>query len=509
MSAERRPPRRGLVPAAFAVALLFRLVGLGGSSMWLDEIMETLMAGGDLRQLGHALLFDRAMPPLEPLLTWGLLQAGWGELARRILNLVFSALAVALFARWAERRFGAATAALAALFLAASPVLVRYAHELRPYALALLFFAWALDAADRWLERGGRGFPLELAVAAALAASTHYFAVVVWLPIAAAFLEARLDGRAKQPLGPVHVGAVALALAPLALWWALLFARGGPPQPFVRIAWSWEAIEQRFDDLLLRGYAGQPTVHGATLLFAALAVVGFGLLARRRSGPTLFAGLFGGTLLVEFVLPLADRFSHFRYDQFGLPFVFVAMAFAIVAFSRQLARWNRHSGVATGALLAAAVVATSATGLVGYAQHGRPDWPAVARAVVALDGAEANVAVSIPWAQISLGYYLGRYERWPQEPRGIALLMNDRAKLAAAIASRSGCHLVLVAGHPRERDLLHGHRPKPPILRHTETDDADLYRFAGPGTDPATCFAPSGFRLEPSPGYGRIFPWAR
>ena len=127
-------------------------------------------------------------------------------------------------------------------------------------------------------------------------------------------------------------------------------------------------IEQRVDDLLLRGYAGQPTVHGATLLFAALAVLGFGLLARRRSGLTLLAGLFGGTLLVEFVLPLADRFSHFRYDQFGLPFVFVAMAFAIVAFSRQLARWNRLSGVATGRLAPVARDALLAVrrGIVAY-----------------------------------------------------------------------------------------------------------------------------------------------
>jgi hypothetical protein len=86
--------------------------------------------------------------------------------------------------------------------------------------------------------------------------------------------------------------------------------------------------------------------------------------------------------------------------------------------------------------------------------------------------------------------------------------MNDRAKLAAEIARRGGCHLVLVAGHPRERHLLDGHRPKPPILRHAETDDAILYRVSAPGTDPATCFAPADFRFKPSPGYGRLFPWA-
>ena len=201
----------------------------------------------------------------------------------------------------------------------------------------------------------------------------------------------------------------------------------------------------------------QPVLDGAQVHVARdSAGRGRALLARRRGGLTLLAGLLGGTLLIELVLPLADRFTHYRYDQFGLPFVFVAMGCAIVAFAKQLARWNRYSGIATGGLLAAAIVATSATGLVGYAQHGRPDWPAMARAVVAVDGLNAEVAVPVPWVQISLGYYLGRYDRWPQEPPGIVLLMNDRARLAQVIGSRAGCHLVLVAGHPRDRELLHG-----------------------------------------------------
>jgi len=62
------------------VALLFRLIGLGGSSMWLDEIMETLMARDGLGELFSGLFHDRAQPPVEPMFTWVLLALGlWIE----------------------------------------------------------------------------------------------------------------------------------------------------------------------------------------------------------------------------------------------------------------------------------------------------------------------------------------------------------------------------------------------------------------------------------------------
>jgi hypothetical protein len=503
------PPRNALLlpAAAFAVALLFRLVGLGGGSMWLDEIMQTLMARGSLADLGRALLFDKAVPPLDPLLTWVVLHLGWDELPRRFLNSLFGAAAIALLARWVERRFGRATAAVSALFLASSPVLVRYAHELRPYALALLLFAWALDAADRWLERGARRFPVELVLAAALASMTHYFAAVLWLPIGASFLEARASGQVDRPLGLRHLAAMALSLAPLALWWTLLFLRGGPRQHTEPADWTWELVERRFEDLLLRGFFGQPVVAHATILFAALAVVGFSLVARRRGGLAVLAGVLAGTVLVEIPLVLAGRFTHFRYNQFGLPFLYVAMAFAIVLFARQLSRWNRLSGRVAGSIVAGAVVATAATGVVGYAEHGRPDWPAVARAIEALDGRDARVAVTIPWVEISLGYYLDRYERWADGPRDVVVLFNDRARLLEEHAKSERCLPVVVASNPRVAHLFDGLYPKKPVFAHAETDRVVYYRFAAPGLSRKECRPPRGFAIEHSPGYGRLLPW--
>jgi hypothetical protein len=503
-------PSRGFLAGAFLAALLFRLVGLGGSSMWLDEILETLMAEGSLRQLFSALLYDRAQPPLEPLFTWALWHLGLAELARRFVNLLLGAAMVALFARWVGRRFGTPAAAVTALFLASSPVLVRYSHELRPYALWLLLAVWALDAADRWIARGAERFPAELVAVAAAASITHYFAIALWLPVAAAWLEGRLDGTAKPPAGRMHAGAVALAIAPLALWLAAVARWGGPHQAGPLPVWTIDLVEKRFEDLLLRGYAWQPAVDHAMLLFAALAVVGFIVVARRRGGLPVLAGLVAGTIFVELALIAAKRFTHFRYDQFGLLFLYAAMAAGIVTFAGIVARWNRASGIATAALLAAAVVATAANGLVGYAQHGRPDWSAVARAVEALDGRDARIAATIPWARISLGYYLDRYRSntgWPRDPDDVPVLFNDRARLKEELARAPRCLPVVEAGWPRNQHLFDGLRPKSPVLRWRDTDDVRIFRFAPRGAPRRDCLPPEGFTPAPSPGYGRLFPW--
>jgi hypothetical protein len=389
-------------------------------------------------------------------------------------------------------------------------MLVRYSHELRPYALWLALAAWALDAADRWIERGGERFPVEFAVAATTAMLVHYFAVTLWFPVAAAWLEGRLDGRIRRRFGRMQLGLFLLSTAPIAAWLLALWRWGGTLPPGRRPQWSYEEIERRLEDLLLRGYEAQPTVDHALLLFAVLAGVGFAVVARRRGGSSVLAGLVGGTFVVELALLAAARFTHFRYDQFGLLFFELAMAAGIVAFANTVGRWNRASGIATATILATAVVATSVNGLIGYAQRGRHDWPAVARAIRALEGPEAPIATGHPFGEISLGYYLGRYDRYREPVRGFATFSNDRRKLEALLAADPApCRLVLLSWHSRPPELVAGLEPARPILELPETDDAALYRFATPGAEARDCEPPSGFAVEPSPGYGHLFPWLR
>ena len=522
---------RWITLGSFALAFAFRLVGLGGSSMWLDEILETLMARGTLRELFSALLFDRAQPPLEPLLTWTLLALGLGELCRRLCTALIGALAVALFTRWVARRFGPSTAGLTALLLASSPVLIRYAHELRPYALALLLSMWALDATDRWLVRGGAHFPLELAAAAALASMTHYLAVVLWLPVAAAWVEARVAGRAAA-LGLRALAAVALSALPLALWFWLLAAHGGPRQESPVALWSWALLQTRFTDLLLRGYRGQEVLPGLALLFVLLAAIGLVTLARKRGGLTVAAGLVGGTVLVEGALLAAQRFSHLRYNQLGLLFLLTMVAAGIVALGRWLGRWSRPVGIAVATILAGVALAASLRGVAGYARHGRPDWMAVARAVRALGGPDARLVTTSQPVQISIAYYLDRYagpapaprgafaaegspgvyfldySRWPPEPAGVPTIYDDRARLEAEISRQpAGCMLLLEGGRSRSENLFAGLGPKAPILSLPRTGGARLFRFATKGVARRDCLPPPDFEFQPSKGYGDLLPW--
>jgi hypothetical protein len=159
-------------------------------------------------------------------------------------------------------------------------------------------------------------------------------------------------------------------------------------------------------------------------------------------------------------------------------------------------------------LLAAAVLATLVTGVVGYAQHGRPDWPAVARAVTQLQGADAAVVTTNQWTQISLGYYLGRYRGLREAPSGITTVLGDAGRLRVEVARlRGGCVLVVDAGLPAASGLFAGLRPKHPVLSLPDTNGARLFQFAGQETPRQACFPAADFALEPSPGYGSLLPW--
>ncbi len=134
------------------LAFLPRLANLGTFSLWLDEVIETEQASGNLRHLVSALREDAVHPPLEGLLSWLLLHAGASEATRRLLPILLGVSTVVLLASWTGRRFGQRAGLAVGAVAALSPVGVHYSQELRPYSLALCLMVAALVLLDRLLD---------------------------------------------------------------------------------------------------------------------------------------------------------------------------------------------------------------------------------------------------------------------------------------------------------------------------------------------------------------------
>lgn len=162
--------------------------------------------------------------------------AGLSVLGLRAPPALFGVLSVLLFFRFLKRRYPGRVALPAALLASWSPFLVFYSRDARPYSQLLFFttaFAYAFDVTRSSSSVRRR---LLLALAAVLAVTSHYFALVFLAAFMAVIIvEHARAGRRAEMRSDLTTGAVVfLALVPLAL--ALLIGLRRLSAPYWQIS---------------------------------------------------------------------------------------------------------------------------------------------------------------------------------------------------------------------------------------------------------------------------------
>jgi len=179
--------RDALDRALLLVLLLALLLGTGlrfwrldAESLWLDEVTSIFLARSDIPTLIRTTAQD-IHPPVYYALLHLWLRLGEGEFMARALSAFVGVISIAVIYRLGASLFGSGAGAASALLLAASPLHVWYAQEVRMYILVTL---WTL-AGTYWLWRAlqcGRWWQwLAYALCMALSLYTHYHAIFVLL----------------------------------------------------------------------------------------------------------------------------------------------------------------------------------------------------------------------------------------------------------------------------------------------------------------------------------------
>ena len=187
----REPPARGpvLVLALLTVVGFgLRFYTIGAQSIWLDEAFSLWLAHQPLVELWRWLITIDQHPPLYyMLLHYWVAYLGDTQGVARALSAICSGATIPLFYGACRYLFPQRTALLATLLLALSPFHVRYAQEVRMYALLTLTVATALYFLLRVLfdERARRQrWPwIALALAQTAVMLTHNTATV-FFPLA-------------------------------------------------------------------------------------------------------------------------------------------------------------------------------------------------------------------------------------------------------------------------------------------------------------------------------------
>ena len=308
----------------------------------------------------------------------------------RGLAALFSLAALGLGWLVVRSRFGPGSALAAALLVALSTQQIRYAQEVRGYALATALVTLALLAVDRLERRASWGWAGILGVASLLAVLTHYDTVgaLAGLGLYALLV---LRGREQRAV----LGAFAASLVAFAVTW-------GPILATHRFGTTTEWILDKAGP----GHLSRTLVRLVALPAALLAdndpprsvwlpAVGLGLwlllaLAFRRPAARIFVAVVVGTALILLATDLWLGTRQLDYPRYAL-FAGPALAAGIAALS---GRRGRVAAFALAALLAFRVPLSYATGRLPWrdvapvlAAKARPHEPLV---VVGRGGSDLN-----------------------------------------------------------------------------------------------------------------------
>lgn len=178
--------------AILALALLLRVINLGGRTLWYDEAFAVLFADNSVSDMADVTLtaVDGAAAEEHPLLYYVLLKAwmsaaGSGPAAARFLSVLCGVATVGLVYGIARDWFSdERTAMAAALITAVAPFHVQYSQEARMYALMTLWLTLAAWSYARAWQRDGWRYWAGFAVLAALSMYTQQLSAFYLLALA-------------------------------------------------------------------------------------------------------------------------------------------------------------------------------------------------------------------------------------------------------------------------------------------------------------------------------------
>ncbi|MDX6257321.1 MAG: mannosyltransferase [Frankiales bacterium] len=184
--------------------LLLALPPLLRQPLWYDEVATRDASRRSLGQLWHLLQHTDAVFGCYYFLIHLLLAVGAAAWWLRLPSLLATVAAVVVVGRIGRHLLGERMGVLAAGLFAVNPFVLAYAHDARPYALALLGVTAA--GSQLFVPRTTRGVALRWAGWATLAVAAHLFAVVSLLP-QLWLLRSRVRGWSLAALVPLATAA--------------------------------------------------------------------------------------------------------------------------------------------------------------------------------------------------------------------------------------------------------------------------------------------------------------
>lgn len=170
-----------LLGVGLAVFLTVTLINAPRASIWFDEGFSAYLVQFSFWDIARFTATD-VHPPLYywALKIWTSL-FGTTDLALRSLSILFGAVAATLAFFLSRKLFGRGVAALSFVFIALSPMLIRYSDEARMYTMATVIVLAATWLLLKATETNKKKYWIWYGVLVSLGMWTHYFTALAWL----------------------------------------------------------------------------------------------------------------------------------------------------------------------------------------------------------------------------------------------------------------------------------------------------------------------------------------
>lgn len=393
-----------LLAAVVVLGAALRFATLSTQSIDLDESVTFALLHPGLSGMLRSIPRTESTPPVYYVLAWAWTRIfGTSEAGLRSLSALTGTAMIPLAYDTARRLACRWAGLIAATLTAVSPWLIWYSQEARAYSLfallALASFAAFLAVLEQPSWRALAGW----SVLSGLALATHYFAVFLVAPEAVWLLAALPAARRRVCAATALVGAVGVALLPLALEQARdIRGKAGFLQTPLssRIA----AIPTRF---LLGEDASSASKAAAVVIALLLVAIGLLFLARGAQAgrqPRLQAAL-AVPLLGVLIPVLLALTGHDYLDARNLVGSWAPLAVVLAVGYGATGR----SGLAAAGALAVLFLAMFVLGNTDLAVE-RTDYRGVVAALGPSPGpGERAIVVSPDYNWTPLGYYLPGY----------------------------------------------------------------------------------------------------
>ena len=173
---------KAILPPILSACLFSFLACLNlKTAIWFDEAYSAFLIRGNFQEIWTSTAVD-VHPPLYYfcLKIWSLV-FGTSDFALRSMSVFFAALGIILAFFLLRRLFGSRPATISTFLLSLSPLLIRYAEEMRMYGIVFFLIISATLVLDYALKSKRKSFWFLYAVLISLGMWTHYFTALAWI----------------------------------------------------------------------------------------------------------------------------------------------------------------------------------------------------------------------------------------------------------------------------------------------------------------------------------------